>query len=96
MEISIATARRVVVASRRQRSWKLSATEKCPSRRLGYIVRHAPQIRDRLGTPHRIQEKEFHHEEHKDHEGGIGNIIIARLCFFSSLRVLRFFVVLFS
>jgi hypothetical protein len=45
---------------------------------------------------YRIQEKEFHHEEHKDHEGGIGNIIIARLYYFSSLRVLRFFVVLFS
>jgi hypothetical protein len=42
------------------------------------------------------QEKEFHHEEHKDHEEGEKNLLFSGFCTSCVLRVLRFFVVLFA
>jgi hypothetical protein len=45
---------------------------------------------------YRGQEKDFHHEEHKDHEEGKRKVIFSGFCIVAFLRVLRFFVVLFS
>jgi hypothetical protein len=45
---------------------------------------------------YRGQEKDFHHEEHQEHEEGKRKVIFSGFCHAVFLRVLRFFVVLFS
>jgi hypothetical protein len=39
---------------------------------------------------YRGQEKEFHHEEHKEHEEGKETLLLSTLCYSSSLRVRAF------
>jgi hypothetical protein len=56
------------------------------------------EIAEKVGFDafYRGQEKEFHHEEHQEHEEIERSLLFSSFCTSSFLRVLRFFVVLFS
>jgi hypothetical protein len=62
------------------------------------LFRFLPAMNGRAEWPgyYRSQEKEFHHEEHEEHEEEKRQTIFSGFGPSSFLRVLRFFVILFS